>query len=223
MAKKALPSPHRLLEDFQGHLLRLEREAPPEGEIKLEGELALAARFGVSRGSIREVLTHFQFLGVIERTRHKGSFLRRLAHPKLEAVVSFCFQVSGLGFEELKEARLLLEWSIVPLLARRLTPAGHARLAQNIRAMRLQKGAPEAADALDREFHLALFEISGNRALRLFANILHRLFRREHRQRYLNAAAVLKSAEGHEKLLAALRAQDEPLAREILRAHIEPT
>ncbi len=64
----------------------------------------------------------YKFLGVIERTKNKGSFIKQLAYGKLEEVVSFCFQLSGFGFEELKEARLQMEMAILPLIIRRATP-----------------------------------------------------------------------------------------------------
>lgn len=223
MKRPPIPPHRNLLEAFQAYLLELQAGAPPESPVKLPGELELAKRFKASRSAVREVLMHFQYLGILERTKNKGSFIHRLSSEKLEGVVSFCFQVSGLGFEELKEARLHLEASILPLLVKRITPEGVERLERNIEAMKAAKDEVYRAEALDREFHLALFELSGNRALRVFAHILHRLFRPEHRARYRNAAAALRSAQAHQALLTAIRAEDVPKALEIIHRHISPT
>ncbi len=209
----------QLVKDFESYLL--ERQQSPDG--KLEGELELASRFHVSRNSIREVAMHFQFLGVIERTKNKGSFIKQLAYGKLEEVMSFCFQVSGFGFEELKEARLHMEMAIIPLIVRRANPESLARLKENIEAMRASKDDIETAERLDKEFHLALFEICGNRALKIFANVLHLLFRKGYRTRFLNPEAALKSAGDHLRLVEAIEAEDLERAREIVKSHIMPT
>jgi DNA-binding FadR family transcriptional regulator len=208
-----------LVKDFERYLL--EEQATADG--KLESEVELAGRFKVSRSCMREVLTHFQLLGVVERTRNRGSYVRQLAYEKLEDVMSFCFQISGFGFEELKEARLQMEQAILPLIAKRLGPQGAERLRENIESMLKAKDDPELADSLDRDFHIALFELSGNRALKIFANVLHLLFRRQHRTRFLNAAAVIKSAGDHKLLLEALQAEDLDRACALVRKHIMPT
>lgn len=208
-----------LVTAFEAYLL----EAQAGADGKLEAEPALAERFKVSRGSLREVIMHFQFLGVVERTRNRGSFVRRLAYDKLEEVVSFCFQVSGFGFEELKEARLHLETAILPLIVRRATPEALAGLRENIAQMLLHRNDAETADRLDKEFHLRLFDIGGNRALRVFANILHLLFRRQHRERFLNPAAVRKSAADHARLVEAFGRADLDNARGIIQSHITST
>ncbi len=199
----------------------LEKQNP--SGTKLENEMMLAERFNVSRNSLREVMMHFQFLGVIERTKNKGSFIKQLAYGKLEEVVSFCFQLSGFGFEELKEARLHLEMTIIPLIIRRATPENLAQLRGNIELMRKNKDNAALADQLDKEFHLLLFEISGNRALKIFANILTPLFRKHHRERFLNPAAALKSVADHSQLVESIATENLDRAQEIIRLHITLT
>jgi GntR family galactonate operon transcriptional repressor len=223
MKHPPIPPVRNLLEAFQAYLLELQAGATPESPVKLPGELELAKRFKVSRSAVREVLMHFQYLGILERTKNKGTFIHRLSTEKLEGVVSFCFQVSGLGFEELKEARLHLESAILPMLVKRLTPEGVQRLERNIEDMKASAGKVDRAEDLDRDFHLTLFELSGNRALRVFAHIMHRLFLPEHRDRYRNSAAALRSAESHGALLQAIRAGDVAKAQEIIHQHISPT
>lgn len=59
--------------DFKAYLL--ENDFRPGS--RLDNELQLAKRFHVSRGTIHEVLVHLQFLGVIERIKNKGIYLRQ--------------------------------------------------------------------------------------------------------------------------------------------------
>ncbi len=208
-----------LVKQVEDYLL----ENQHQSGIKLENELDLANRFQVSRNSLREVMMHFQFLGVIERTKNKGSYVKQLAFTKLEEVVSFCFQLSGFNFDELKEARLQLELAILPLIIRRATPVNIATLNNNIELMIQLKGDADRADRLDKEFHLLLFDICGNRPLKVFANILTPLFRKPHRERFLNPTAVLKSAADHKLLVEAIETENLARAQDIIKRHITPT
>jgi predicted neuraminidase len=84
-------------------------------------------------------------------------------------------------------------------------------------------GSPEQADVLDKEFHLRLFDVCGNRTLRIFSHVIARLFDRAFRERFLNPEAVLKSVRDHRALLAALQSGDTAQAQQILTSHIEGT
>jgi GntR family galactonate operon transcriptional repressor len=205
--------------DFKAYLI--DNDFKPGS--RLDNELELAERFRVSRGTIREVLMHLQSLGVIERIKNKGTFIREFTYDKLEESISFCFQFSGFGFEELKEARLYLELSIIPLVVKRITPEQAEQLKQNIGQMGKCINSVEKADLLDREFHVKLFEISGNRILKIFSNVIHLLFRRQYRGKFLNPKAKQDSAREHKALLEAIMAEDVAGASGIIRKHIGRT
>jgi DNA-binding FadR family transcriptional regulator len=89
--------------------------------------------------------------------------------------------------------------------------------------MRDAVNEPEKADKLDREFHIMLFSICGNRALMFFSNVFHLLFRRQYREKFLNPDAVLKSVNDHQALTAAIIGGDAAATTEIIRNHILPT
>jgi GntR family galactonate operon transcriptional repressor len=82
---------------------------------------------------------------------------------------------------------------------------------------------PEKADLCDREFHLCLMEISGNRMLKLFSQVMVLLFRKEYRHKFLNPKAVLISVERHQRILKALidGKRDELLS--LIEEHINVT
>jgi GntR family galactonate operon transcriptional repressor len=205
--------------DFKTYLL--ENDFKPGS--RLDNELELAERFHVSRGTIREVLMHLQSLGVIERIKNKGTYIREFTYGKLAESISFCFQFSGFGFDELKEARLYLELSIVPLLVKRITHEQAEQLKQNIRQTEKHINSAEKADALDREFHVKLFDISGNRILKIFSNVINLLFRRQYRGKFLNPKAKQDSIKEHKALLEAIMADVVAGASEIIRKHISRT
>jgi DNA-binding FadR family transcriptional regulator len=137
--------------------------------------------------------------------------------------LAFRLQISGYSFAELKETRLCLETAVLPLIVKRLAPQAAEGLLANIEAMEGKRQSPERADLLDKEFHLRLFDVCGNRTLRIFSHVIARLFDRTFRERFLNPEAVLKSARDHRDLLAAIQSGDAARAQEILTNHIEAT
>ncbi len=212
---------------MSGNLNEVFKEYLIDGDFKpgsrLDNELELAKKFNVSRSSMREVLMHLQSLGLIERIKNKGTFIREFTYEKLEESVSFCFQFSGFGFEELKEARLCMELAIMPLVVRRITPEKAEQLKVNINEMEKCLSNPEKADCLDREFHILLFEISGNRILKIFSNVLSLLFRRQYREKFLNPKSKMNSVRDHKALLEALKEENADEACKIIRRHISST
>ena len=90
-----------LLEQFEAYLV----EAGFRPGDRLPGELELAQRFGVSRGTIREIIVHLTLQGVLARAPRRGTVL---AEPEVGAVgrdLAFQLRWLGCGREELKAAR----------------------------------------------------------------------------------------------------------------------
>lgn len=189
---------------------------------RLEGEIDLAQRFGVTRAALREVIQHFTQLGALERVRNRGTTVRACDPAVLGGDLATCIALAGFAAADLKEVRRLVETAAAPLAARRLTPTAQARLEQQISVMAATT-EPLAADACDRDFHLALVAACGNPCLDLFAGVIHALFRPPHRQAFLNPAAAAKSVADHRAILAALAAGDGAGAAALLDAHIAAT
>ena len=198
------------------------RDAELTPGASIPGEVALAERFQASRAAVREVIMHFCHLGILERVRNRGTTIRAVSPERLGADLALCFGLAGFTAADLKEARLLIETAVAGLVSRRLAPAQAPRLRQIIDAMAAADDE-DAADRLDRDFHLALVEACGNPCLGLFSGVIQSLFRRQHRGRWRSKAAAAKSVADHRRILAALEAGDAPTAQRLLVAHIEPT
>ena len=50
---------------------------------------------------MREVIMYFCHMGILERVKNKGTFIREISTEKLEKDIAFCFQLAGYGFEDL--------------------------------------------------------------------------------------------------------------------------
>ena len=190
---------------------------------RLPSEADLATRFGVSRGTLREVIIHLCFLGVLERATSRGTHVCAVESTSIVQDLAFRLEISGYSFAELKETRLCMETAVLPLVVRRFTPQHEESLQANITEMETLRADPERADLLDKEFHLGLFDVCGNRTLRLFSHVTARLFDQAFRQKFLNPDAVMKSVRDHRTVLAAIAGGDTVLARQLLAAHIEGT
>jgi GntR family transcriptional regulator, transcriptional repressor for pyruvate dehydrogenase complex len=208
-----------LLTRFREHLLD-GGFAPGD---RLSPETELAERFQVSRGTIREIIMHLCFSGVLERAPSRGTRVKEIKPDILEEDLAFRLAISRYSFEELKETRLCMETAVLPLMVRRITPEATSILRENIEQMKSLSDAPEEADLLDKEFHLLLLDVCGNRPLRLFSHVIARLFDRAFRDKFLNEEAVLKSVKDHHAILDAILAGDAEQARSVLSSHIAAT
>ncbi len=189
---------------------------------KLPNELELAAKFKVSRGTIREIISHLTLLGVLERCTKRGTFVKAPDAGDIGETLSLQLQIAGVGFEELKETRLFLELAQVPLLIKLATPVLIDRLNALIDSMEQSLDNPEKADALDLEFHLTLMDITGNRVLKVFSQVITMMFDRKYRNKFLNTAAIKKSADDHRAMMKYLKNGDCENLKTLIINHIQP-
>jgi GntR family transcriptional regulator, transcriptional repressor for pyruvate dehydrogenase complex len=209
-------------EDLAARFRTWLRDADLKPGDRIPGEIELAERFAVPRATVREVIMHFCHLGVLERVRNRGTTVCAVSPERLGDDIALCFGLAGFTATDLKETRLLVETAIANLACRRLQPADAVRLRSLIDAMAAERD-PEAADTLDRDFHLALVAACGNPCLSMFSGVIQTLFRRQHRGPWLSKTAAAKSVADHRAILAALEAGDAALVQRLLTAHIEPT
>lgn len=209
-------TPDSLLNRFRDHLLK---DGYTPGD-RLLPETELAEKFGVSRGTIREIIMHLTFSGVVERAPRRGTLLREINLEPLEEDLAFRLAISRFSFEELMETRRCLEVAIVPLIVERITPEAAASLSATIDRMVSLADDPAEADQMDERFHLDLLHICGNRPLRLMSHVIRRVFNRAYRDRFVSTDSVLNSAREHREILSAIRGGDVPRAIALLSAHV---
>ncbi len=207
-----------LLTRFEAYLVEQKLQA---GD-RLPGEVELARHFGVSRGTIREIVTHLRLQGVVERRPHCGTVLARPDIGAIGRELAFQLRYLGCGREELKAARRMLELSLLPETVRCVTAAQVDALRARVDEMAALENDPAAADLADLAFHRTLLAIPGNRLLTVFAEIIGLLFDAEHRQVFRNAEAVRKSVTDHRALLAALTAHDAVAMTALMEKHLAP-
>jgi len=188
---------------------------------KIETEVTLAEKFGVTRYRMRQTLDAMVAAGILERAPKRGTIFKGFDTGSLSEHIKFQFEVSRFDSFEFKEARVLMERAILPLAVRRITPSGIAKVEQTITDMLMHKHDPQKADTYDRDFHLLIFSACGNHVLSAFSGVIQSLFRNsDYRNKYWSPEYVEKIASEHHLILQAIKKGDPLAAVAALDAHL---
>lgn len=138
-------------------------------------EVDLAQAMGVSRTAIREAISRFRMLGIIESRKNRGMVItrpdvlnnmQRVLNPQL---------LDGATMKNIFEMRLVIEMGISDILFLRKTDESLARLEEIVKK---EEATDNKIDQLkyDVEFHSALYDISENETIQRFQKMLLPVF-----------------------------------------------
>jgi GntR family transcriptional repressor for pyruvate dehydrogenase complex len=188
---------------------------------KLPSERDLAARFAVSRPTVREALRALSVLGVIEIRHGGGAFVSSLNATDLLGPLNFFLSLSDVSIEQLYHARCLIEGEICALAATRVTSSKLQSLSDLIDAQEAARKDASTYMELDSEFHALLGEISDNPFLARASQSLNVLGIEFRKLAANTKAAPTRSIKDHKAILAALSEGDAEAAREAMVAHMK--
>lgn len=206
-----------LLNYFREHDLRIGDSIP--------NELDLAAALGVARSVLREALSRLKMMGMIETRTRKGMILtepsilggmKRVVDPRILSEDSL-FDI--LGF------RIALEIGICSDLFRNITPEDIVELEEIVR-LGIVFENNEYAPISEFTFHAKLYEITGNKTIREFQEIIHpvMVFVKDKFKRFLEPINVEMKKNGdlvtHADLLEYIKKNDEAGYRDALERHL---
>lgn len=198
-------------ESLRDRTLEFLRQAIVAGEVQ-SGELysasALAKRLGVSASPVREAMLTLVNEGTMEAVRNRGFRLVPMSKHDLDEVF---------------EMRVLLEVPVVEKLAERdlshAMPGLRRRAEVILRAA--EDGEANAFLAADREFHLAILELHGNRRLVNQVALLRDQTRLYGVPDLAQKGLLADSAAEHVAILDALEAGDGEAASGMMAQHLE--
>lgn len=157
----------------------VEQERLSPGE-KLPTERILAERLRVSRNTVREALTRWEGLGLVERRQGSGTYLK--AAVSADMLHMPLTLASGNDFSSLMntlELRRALEAEAVALCAARAGAQDIAMIGDKLEIMEraFHERAGMSADE-DWEFHQAIYRASGNTLFVQTIAAMHEMFHR---------------------------------------------
>jgi GntR family transcriptional repressor for pyruvate dehydrogenase complex len=116
-----------------------------------------------------------EVMGVVSQRVGDGTYLNGAAPTILAEPMEFLVLLHGISFEELMDARLIVEPELAARAAEHAKPEGIAMLRESLR--RMQSGSSKQAVLIEEDlfFHRTIFEMAENRVCRLMFSIVHEL------------------------------------------------
>lgn len=207
----------RLYQDLARQLVEeLARGAFAVG-ARLPAERELAARYNVSRPTVREAMIALEVQGLIEVRVGSGAYVRSL--PGTDRVGGF--NVSAF---ELTEARLMFEGEAAALAATQISDEEIEDIARLVAGIADENREPGGAERADRAFHLAIARATRNMAIHDAIERLWDIRSNSPEAALLHAKArtanIKPVVDEHRAILDALRARDPAAARAAMRNHL---
>jgi GntR family transcriptional repressor for pyruvate dehydrogenase complex len=188
---------------------------------RLPAERELSATMGVSRSSLREALRALTVLGVTEMRHGTGTYVSSLEPDLLVRPLSFVLSLSDGGFDQLFEARRVVEPAIAALAAERIDDVTLDRLDALVTRADAVIESSDAFLVADVELHDVIREAAGNPILGRFMESIHALGLASRQTTGTRRAVRDQSVEDHRAIVAALRAHDPAAAADAMRDHLE--
>lgn len=141
----------------------------------LPKEIEIAQALGVSRTAVREAISRFRMLGIIESRKNRGMVITRPdVLNNMERLMDPKF-LDGETMKDIFEMRLVIELGLGEILFLRKTPESLTQLEAIIAK---EEKTTNRIDKLkyDIEFHSMLYQISGNNTIMRFQKMLMPIF-----------------------------------------------
>ncbi|WP_430336051.1 GntR family transcriptional regulator [Rhodococcus sp. ACT016] len=202
--------PVELAQTLTDQILSRLRAAILSGELapgKQYSASGLAAQFGVSRTPVREALLELERAGMVRIDKNRGV---RIIPTALDEVVD-CFQV-----------RLMLESPAAARAAEMVDDLTFESVQARFDAMQRAADLDDAEATLraDRDFHLELLALAGNRKLVTVLEDLRNLVLTRGIATAPNARSCQEVVDDHRDILEAMRAKNPAAAADAMRRHI---
>ena len=154
----------RIQELIVSDVLRPGDRVPPER--------ALAERFGVGRGHVREALKRLEFYGILQTRPQSGTVVTSRGARALESLIANALALDTRDFDSLQETRSVLEVHAATRASREATAAEIAALGHALEGFRAKVARGEAGLDEDLRFHPAVAAAAHSPVLRSLIRLL---------------------------------------------------
>jgi GntR family transcriptional repressor for pyruvate dehydrogenase complex len=207
-------------EQIVGQVIELIRSRHIGPSEKLPSERELAARLNVSRPALREALRALSVVGLLEMRHGTGTFVSDLQPHSLLTKIGLIMSLSDHTFEQLFEARLVLEPAIAEMAASKVTQVQVAQMEECIAAIASNLDSDEAVLMHDAALHDLIAIAAGNTFLSESLNSLHLLISSSRRRTVATPGRAQRSLEELQALVKAIKNRNGVFARAAMQAHL---
>lgn len=181
----------------------------------------MARRFGVGHPTLREALKKLEALGSVKIKHGSGVYVENNQDVLLMSNPIFSGDVSKKMMLDLIEARIPIELKSVVQAARNATDEHIQRMEELLEEAGRHIDDDAMLTQTNMAFHREVAVASGNVVMAQLLEVLSNLFEREQRLILDIYGSREKDHSEHLGILEALRAQDESLAKERMKKHLE--
>ncbi len=209
--------------DVTARLLATFKQLISEGTLapgtRLPAEREMASSLHVSRGSLRQVLKMLEIMGVVSQRVGDGTYLNGAAPSILAEPMEFLILLDGISFEELMDARLIVEPELAARAASRATPADVSALHESLVRMETSGADHDTLIEADLQFHRTIFQMAENRVCTLLFSIVHELLHglMEVTSQMVDLGHTVRL---HRRIYTAIRKRDPEESRARMFAHL---
>ena len=187
---------------------------------RLPAERELCKQLGISRPSLRAGLRMLVAHGVL-RARHGSGTYVADGPPSLDSEqLSLLAALHGFTFDQMFEARRVLEVQVAGLAAERATAEHLATIAEETAEMYAALDDPQQYLIHDIKFHRAIASASGNPILATLVEMVSAVMYDQRRETIGRAHDFKESAEMHQRIYRAIRSQKPDAARLAMHDHL---
>jgi GntR family L-lactate dehydrogenase operon transcriptional regulator len=190
---------------------------------RLPTEAQLVEKLQLSRPTVREALRMLGQAGMVERRRGRygGWYVARHQPDRISDSMTVLFLLEQISFNELFEARSVLEATAAALAARHHRGHDLALMREAIEQSEAAPGDLEVFARTNALFHLALVNASRNGVLTIMMNSIQPLVHHSLGEITLGEAGIARANLAHRKILDVIAAGDANGARDAVMEHLD--
>ncbi|WP_026186825.1 FadR/GntR family transcriptional regulator [Ensifer sp. BR816] len=182
---------------------------------RLPAERELMAALAVGRSTVREVISHFQALGVVEARKGSGTYLlRAISGATIHMPLTLDTRHLRDALLQTLEVRRGIEVEAGMVAARRRTDADLINIETKLDAMERVHLSKGTSGPEDLAFHLAIYDATHNPLFRQLLEQMREAFERFWEKPFDRPDFARRSFPFHRTLFDAIASQDPHAARE---------
>jgi GntR family transcriptional repressor for pyruvate dehydrogenase complex len=214
----------RAYEDIVQQIRALIEEGKLKRNDHLPSERELSETFRVSRTTVREAIRTLESMKLLQSRQGNGTYVVASSEEALIQPLAAALFNEKDDIRDIFYIRKIIEPHVAELAAENATPQEMEELERILRKQEEYIGQVENIIETDSAFHNLMVKATKNRVMERLISALMDLLKQS-REKYLmeeeNDERAIRSLEGHQRVLSAVKKGDGDAARKSMLQHLE--